>query len=189
VIVAIQGERGSFSEGAARKMAGDDTDILSCATFDELFSAVATGRAHHGAVPVNNTIAGPVYDNADRAQAEPFVVVERMHLLIRQCLIARHEIAVSALRRVASHPMALRQCSMLFRANPECIAVAVHDTAGGVRELMMGQLAVDAVIGSSEAARLYGATILREGVEDTDHNFTEFVLISAKGARFALTPS
>lgn len=182
MIVAIQGAPGSFSEGAARQLVGADAAVLGCGTFDELFAAVASGRADRGVVPVHNTIAGPVYDNAERARSVAFSVMGSVRFAVRQCLIAPRRIPISALRRVASHPVALRQCTRFFAAYPGCTAVPVCDTGSGVRDLMQGRLAVDAVIGSAAAANLYGGTVLLEGVEDRTDNFTEFVLISSGSA-------
>lgn len=176
MIVAIQGAPGSFSEGAARQLAGPNATLLSVVTFDDLFEAVESGRAERGVVPVRNTITGLVYDNAERARR--FTVLDWLPYPVRQCLIARREMAIDAVRRVASHPVALRQCTRFFAANPARVAVPVPDTGSGVRDLMGGSLDVDAVIGSAVAARLYGATILLEGVEDAPENVTEFLLIA-----------
>ena len=65
MIVAIQGEPGSFSAGAAHQLVGSDAELLHCESFDQLFAAVADGRAARGVVPVHNTIAGAVYDNLE----------------------------------------------------------------------------------------------------------------------------
>ena len=177
MIIAIQGAPGSFSEGAARQLAGPEGVMMACGSFDELFAAVASGRAARGVVPVHNTIAGPVYENAERAREAPFAVLGRVEYAVRQCLIAPRATPVAHLRRVASHPVALRQCTRFFDAHPACVGVPVADTGSGVRDIMAGGLAVDAVIGSRAAARLYGATVLLEGIEDRVDNFTEFVLI------------
>jgi prephenate dehydratase len=187
MIVAIQGAPGSFSEGAARLLVGPDADLISCESFDELFAAVASGQADRGVVPVHNTIAGPVYDNAERAAASTFVTMGRLSYPVRQCLIAPGNIAVAELRRVASHPVALRQCTRFFATHPDCVAVEVPDTGGGVRDLMLGRLAADAVIGASTAASLYGATVLLAGIEDRADNVTEFALIARPGTSPANT--
>lgn len=179
MIVAIQGQLGSFSEAAVRDAFGDAAQILSCASFDDLFAAVASGEAAFGAVPVRNTIIGPVADNARRAHGAGFRVVCGVHHLVRQCLIARRGTTIESLRRVASHPVALRQCSRFFASRPHLIAVPISDTAGGVRDLMLGHLDADAAIGSEEAARRYGAVVLADRVEDNPQNFTEFLLITS----------
>jgi prephenate dehydratase len=179
MIVAIQGEIGSFSEAAVRVAFGDAAEILSCASFDDLFAAVASGGAELGAVPVRNTITGSVYDNALRVQGAGFQVVGSLHYPVRQCLIARHGTTIESLRRVASHPVALLQCSRFFAARPHLTAVPVSDTASGVRDLMLDCLDADAAIGSAAAARRYEAVVLVDGVEDNAQNFTEFLLIAS----------
>jgi len=180
VIVAIQGAPGSFSDAAARTLAGPDAELLSCESFDDLFAAVAGGRAGRGVVPVHNAIAGPVYDNAQRANAPPFTILGQLRLPVEQCLIGRSEMPAASIRRVASHPVALRQCIRFFAEHPECVPVEVTDTGGGVRDLMMGRLHADAVIGSATAARMHGATVLRKRVDDAADNFTDFVLIGVQ---------
>lgn len=181
MIVAIPGAPGSFSEAAARRLAGGAARMLSCANFDEVFAAVTSGRAERGVLPVHNSIAGPVHDNADRVRAGTFVEMARLQYPVAQCLIAPRQTEVSVLRRVASHPVALLQCSRFFDAHPDCLPVAVSDTGSGVRDLMGGRLAADAVIGSATAARLYGGTILLDRIDDAEDNATDFVLIACQG--------
>lgn len=182
MIVAIQGVRGSFSEAAARELAGTDAELLNCESFDELFAAVAGGRAGRGVVPVHNAIAGTVYDNAQRANAPPFTILGKLRFPVEQCLIGRGDMPEPSLKRVASHPMALRQCTRFFAEHPGCVPVEVTDTAGGVRDLMAGRLHADAVIGSAAAARIHGAIVLRQRVDDAADNFTEFVMIGVRDA-------
>lgn len=181
MIVAIQGASGSFSDGAARRLAGPAADLLHCADFEALFAAVTSGAAALGVVPVHNTIVGPVCDNGARVRSGAFVVLERLRYPVSQALIAARRTAIAKLRRVASHPVALRQCTGFFAAHPACEPVPVADTGSGVRDLMNGSLAVDAVIASAEASRLYGGTVLLERVDDAVDNATDFILIACKG--------
>jgi len=181
VKVAIQGELGSFSEGAARRLLGAGIEMLCCATFDDLFASVRTGAAPRGVVPVWNTIAGLIYDNAVRARDGTFTVHGTLRYPVQQCLIARPGTRTASLRRVASHPIALQQCTRWFASHPACEAVTVCDTAGGVRDLMMNRLDADAVIASAAAAARYGAELLEAGVEDQRGNVTRFVVVGSRG--------
>ncbi|HEX3581550.1 MAG TPA: prephenate dehydratase domain-containing protein [Thermoanaerobaculia bacterium] len=54
---AFQGERGAFSEEAARKLLGDAIEPLACVTFDDVFDAVARGEAACAVVPIENSLA------------------------------------------------------------------------------------------------------------------------------------
>ena len=63
--VAFQGEHGAYSEAALLKHFGEGTETLPCASFDELFAAVESGRAEAAVVPIENSLAGSVLDNYD----------------------------------------------------------------------------------------------------------------------------
>ncbi|MEP6764426.1 MAG: prephenate dehydratase domain-containing protein [Gemmatimonadaceae bacterium] len=177
MIVAIQGERGSFSEQAAHRFVGVEIKLLCCETFTDLFAAVITGRASRGVVPVRNSIAGTVSDNEHRVVNGEFIVLQSLLLPVRQCLIVRPDLKSTLILRVASHAVALQQCAKWFAAHSDCEAIPVWDTAGAVRELMAGTLNADAVIASSVAAQIHGAEVLAEGIEDCASNATEFLLI------------
>ncbi|MGH7625017.1 MAG: prephenate dehydratase domain-containing protein [Gemmatimonadaceae bacterium] len=177
MIVAIQGELGSFSEGAAHRLLGADIEIRCCMTFDDLFASVRHGLARRGVVPVWNTIAGLIYDNAMRARARAFRVHRELRYPVQQCLIMRPGTSTTPLRRVASHPIALQQCTRWFAAHPHCEPVTIADTAGGVRDLMADRLDVNAVIAPVAAAERYGAELVTAGVEDRRGNVTRFMLI------------
>ncbi|MEP6778470.1 MAG: prephenate dehydratase domain-containing protein [Gemmatimonadaceae bacterium] len=177
MIIAIQGERGSFSDQAAQQLVSGDFDLLCCQSFAELFESVVSGAASHAVLPVRNSIAGTVSNNEERVVDGGFIVLQSLLLPIRQCLIARSGMKLESIRRVASHAVALQQCAKWLAAHAGCEAIAVWDTAGAVRELMAGTLNADAVIASSIAAKIHGAEVLVEGIEDCANNATTFLLI------------
>ena len=184
VAVAIQGEAGSFSHAAALQALGPDIRLVPCPTFEELFRAVERGDAARGAVPIENSLAGSVHENYDLLGAHTLHVVGETQVRVRHCLIARPGTERAAIRRVASHPVALAQCRRFFAEHPDVVPVPAYDTAGSVRDLMAGRpaadarLAADAAIASSLAAELYGATVLQEGLEDHAENYTRFLVVA-----------
>ena len=178
VSVAIQGEPGAFSHTAAEKLFGPGIQLVPTRTFDELFEAVVTGRAHRAMVPVENTLAGSVQGNLDRILRHSLHVVAETRVRIRLCLAAPPGKTLSDIRTAASHPVALQQCQAFFAGHPEMEPVPVYDTAGSIRDLMSGGAAYDAAIGSDLAVRLYGARILVEEIEDNPENHTRFFAVS-----------
>jgi prephenate dehydratase len=178
--VAIQGERGAFSHQAALGVLGEGIEVVPETTFDELFGSVVEGRADRALVPIENSLHGSIHENYDRLQHSPLHIVGETQLRIRQCLIARPESSLDATRTVASHPVALAQCRRFFTEHPEIEAVTAYDTAGAVRDLMRGGLASEAAIASALAARLYGAQILLEGIEDDPENYTRFLVLATE---------
>jgi prephenate dehydratase len=182
--IAIQGEAGSFSHTAALDTHGPALRLVPCATFEELFQAVASGAAHRGIVPIENTLAGSVHENYDLLSAHQLHVVGETQVWIHHCLIARPGTGLPEVRRVASHPVALAQCRRFFVTHPNLVAVPSYDTAGSVRNLIAGEghAHADAAIASALAAELYGGEVLAEGLEDHAENYTRFLVIAREPA-------
>ena len=176
--VAIQGEKGAFSHQAAIAALGPGIEVLSRATFDELFDTVVEEKADRALVPIENSLHGSIHENYDRLKSRPLHIVGETQLRIRQCLIARPGSSVGMIRRVASHPVALAQCRRFFAERPQVEAVTAYDTAGAVQDLMKGGLATQGAIASRLAAELYGAQVLLDGIEDDPENYTRFLLLA-----------
>jgi prephenate dehydratase len=177
---AIQGVRGSFSHAAAIDASDEDVEVVECRTFEDLFDAVAAGRADRGVVPVENSLAGAVQRNMDLLLEHDLHVVAEAQVRVRLCLAARPGTALEGVERVASHPVALEQCRAFFRAKPGLEPVAAFDTAGSIKELMTGESLYDAAIGSSLAASLYGASVLATDLEDDPGNYTRFLIVAGE---------
>ena len=175
--VAIQGELGAFSHQAALQLVSNPV-VRACRTFEDLFAAVVSGDADLGVVPVENTLAGAVQRTMDLLVEHTLHAVGETRVPIRLCLAARPGVDLADLRVVASHPVALQQCLRFFRDHPHLVPTAAYDTAGSVKDLMEGGVAWDAAVGSALAARLYGAHVLAENIEDNEHNYTRFLAVA-----------
>lgn len=172
--IFIQGERGSFSHEAARRMV-KGARIVPCATFGAVFDGVAKGAA--SVIPIENTLAGSVGENLDLLLERDVFVRAELPLRIAHCLIAPAGVKFAGVRRVLSHPVALDQCREFFRRHPRIEAVPAHDTAGAVRQVVKEKMGDAAAIAAQAAAQEYGARILRRNLEDHRQNFTRFLLI------------
>lgn len=175
--IAFQGERGAFSEEAARLLAGADVPVLPCQRFEEVFRAVKEGRASGAAVPIENTLAGSVHENYDHLVNFELPIVGETSVRIVHNLIAPEGVPFSRIRRVFSHPVALNQCLDFFAKNPQIERIPFYDTAGSVKMVTEERLTDAAGIASSVAAEIYGGRILRKSIESDRQNFTRFFLL------------
>jgi prephenate dehydratase len=176
--VAIQGELGAFSHEAALGALGDAVEVVPRPSFEALFASVVNGEADRAIVPIENSLAGSIHENYDRLKSGPLHIVGETQLRIRQCLIGRPGATLRALRRVASHPVALAQCRRFFQEHPEIEAVAAYDTAGSVQDLLKTGPIEGGAIASRLAAELYGGLLLLEGIEDDPQNYTRFLVLA-----------
>ena len=175
--VAIQGERGSFSEEAATKLLGPRISVLPCATFATAFALLRKGRADRGVIPIENTLAGSVHENYDHLLEHKFWVEAELNLRIRLMLIARRGVRLRQIEKVYSHPVALAQCRGFFARHRGVEPVVAYDTAGSVKMIVEQRSTKAAAIAGRLAARAYGAGVLVPNIEDFRSNFTRFLLV------------
>jgi prephenate dehydratase len=181
-VVAFQGERGSFSEEAAYKLLGKGVQVRPCETFAAIFESVVSGRSKYCLAPIENTLAGSVYENYDLLLSNDLHIVGEVNLRIVHNLIAFPGTTPQNLRQVYSHPVALAQCSKFFQRHPKVEKIPFYDTAGAVKMLAERRIGGAAGIASSIAAAVYQGRILKSHLEDHHENFTRFLLLSKTAA-------
>jgi prephenate dehydratase len=179
--VAIQGEAGSFSHEAAKRMVRGCT-IVPCARSVEVFDRLERGSVNAAVIPIENSLAGSVAEHFDLLLARNVSIQREYRLRIVHNLIAAPGVKLSDIRRVYSHPMALDQCRDFFRKHPKVEVTPFYDTAGGVKHVIENGLRDAAGIAGRQAAVAYKGRILAAGIEDDKRNFTRFLLIR-KGRR------
>ena len=179
--VAFQGERGAFSEEAALKLLGHEIQLVPQRTFAALYSSLENGDADYVLAPVSNTIAGPVQASVELLQQSSLQRLDEVELQIEQHLIGCPDATLTKLESVQSHPVALAQCKRFFAEHPRLKPITADDTAGSVAEIMQRGDPTRAAIAGRRAAEIYGASIIRESIQDQSENFTRFVLLTVKG--------
>jgi prephenate dehydratase len=180
--VAIQGEAGSFSHEAAKRMVKGCT-VVPCSHSVEVFDRLKRGSADAAVIPIENSLAGSVAEHFDLLLARNVSIQQEYRLRIVHNLIAAPGVKMGDIRQVFSHPVALDQCRDFFRAHRKIKAMPFYDTAGSVKHVIESGLRDAAGIAGRQAATVYRGRILEAGIEDDKQNFTRFFLIR-KGRRF-----
>jgi len=179
------GPPGTFSEEAARRAtATREAELVPFGSIHEAVIAVDRGLVDRALVPVENSLEGGVTATLDALawDAPDTVIVGEAVLAIRNCLIAREEIALGAIEAVISHPQPLAQCARFLRDElPGAAVRAAASTAEAVRAVGESD-APWAALGPSGAAERYGCRVLREEVDDEPGNATRFVWLGAAGS-------
>jgi monofunctional chorismate mutase len=180
-IVAIQGELGSFSdEAVTRYWTGRGVALpqIDCA---RVVTAVRSGRATHGMLAMENSIAGIVPEaHAALAASPDIAVIGEIVVPIVQCLMAPRGATLDSVRAVHSHPIALRQCATFLAANPHLEPRDAYDTAGAARDVSARGDIRHAAIAGRAAAKRYGLELLAEDVGDRPRNETRFAVITRR---------
>ncbi len=185
--VAFQGERGAFSEEAARRILGEGIEPCPRREFDQMFEAVIRDEADCAMVPMENTLAGSVIKNYDLVANNDLEVIGEVVLRVAHHLIAAKGTKLANIRRVFSHPVALAQCEDYLRKLrvelPNLEVLPAYDTAGAVKLVLENGRRDEAAIASRIAAGIYRAQILAEGIESNPQNFTRFFVMARPDRR------
>jgi len=181
VRAGFQGERGAFSEIAVRQLLGSESDPIPFEWFDGVFAGLMEKKIDAAVIPMENTLHGSVIENFDHLLNHDVEVVGETSVRIVHNLIALPGVAFKDIKEVYSHPVALNQCLKFLQQNPQIEKKTFYDTAGSVKMLAETKRRDAAAIASNLSADIYGARILKRGIEDDRANFTRFFLLQRKG--------
>ncbi len=177
--VAIQGFEGSYHDIATRQFFKDEqTELICCETFNEVFEAIASDNNVVALVAIENTIAGSLLHNYELLRDSGCIIVGEQKLRIAHCICCLPDESWEDLREIHSHPVALAQCEAFLQRHPNLKAVQADDTALSAKEIKEKGLRGHAAICSIHAAQMYGMRILEENIETNKHNFTRFLVIA-----------
>jgi prephenate dehydratase len=174
--IAYQGEPGANSHLIC-KQAYPEAEAVACASFEDVFAAVENGDADLAMIPIDNSVAGRVADIHHFLPTSNLHIVAEHFLRIQFTLMGIEGATLDSIKTVHSHVHALGQCRKVIR-ELGLTTVISGDTAGAAREIAEAQDPTQAAIAPPLAAEIYGLRILREDVEDEDHNTTRFVVLS-----------
>jgi len=174
--IAYQGEPGANSHLVCMQHY-PEWEALACASFEDVFASVESGEADLAMIPIDNSIAGRVADIHHFLPTSGLHIIGEHFLRIQFTLMGVPGSTLQTIRTVHSHVHALGQCRRVIR-ELGLVPVISGDTAGAAREISELVDPTQAAIAPALAAEIYGLTILREDVEDEDHNTTRFVVLS-----------
>ncbi len=176
--IAYQGEPGANSHIACRE-AYPDHEATACGTFEDAFAAVKEGETDLAMIPIDNSVAGRVADIHHLLPASNLYIIGEHFLRVHHQLLIVPGAAPGNLKSVHSHVHALGQCRKVIR-EMKLKPVVAADTAGAARELAEVKDKTRAALATRLAAEIYGLEVLKENVEDEEHNTTRFIVLSAR---------
>jgi len=180
--VGYLGPQGTFSEEALLDSAGADAvEPVALASIYDTVSALRQGDVRFALVPIENSLEGSINVTLDllAGEAADVRIVGEALLRVRHCLIAARMLALEEIETVLTHPQVPGQCTRLLRGElSHARVLAAASTAEAVRGVVEQPGRGRAALGTMLAAEIYGATVIREGVQDREDNETRFVWLA-----------
>ena len=179
--VACQGVEGAYSQIAACKLF-DVPDISFFETFEGVMRAVRDGFCEFGVLPIENSTAGSVNAVYDLLAQFDFHIVRSLRLKIDHNLLVKPGTKFQDVREVYSHGQAIAQCAGFIEGHglhatkyPQHRHVGPATTGSpkppnaSARRRLSPRAAV---------RRSDGLEVLEPNIQDSDNNYTRFVVIS-----------
>src|SRR3984957_6229620 len=176
--ISFQGEPGANSHIACNE-AYSGYEPLPCPTFEDAFTAVRTGRAVLGMIPIDNSVAGRVADIHHLMPESGLHIVAEWFLPVQHQLMAPRGATLKTIKTVESHVHALGQCRNIIRTLG-IKAVVAADTAGAAREVAEAGDVTRAALATALAAKIYGLQTLKKDVADARQNPPRFIVLPRK---------
>jgi prephenate dehydratase len=185
MVAGYFGPEGTFTHEAllAATAGVGGLEPIALPTIYDTVMAVHDRTVERALVPIENSLEGSVNATLDSLafETEDVTIVGEVVQPIRHCLIARHELELSDVEVVLSHPQANAQCARFIRTRlPAAKVRPASSTAEAVR-MLAGHEGPWAALGNRAAAERYGCVVLRAGVEDVPGNETRFVWLAPGG--------
>ena len=177
---AFSGKQGAYAEQAIGRYFDSDAEALSVDSFRGVFQAVADGRAEYGMIPIENSLAGSIYDNYDNlSNFEDISIVGAIHLRIQHSLLGVKGTTLDTIKRVYSHPQGHSQCVKLLSEHSDWEKIASSSTSTAAKFVADSKSVENAAIASSINSKYYDLEIIQESIEDDPRDYTRFVVIAA----------
>ena len=174
--IAYCGVKGAYSHIAAGKIFPEG-EFRAYPNFRLAYEAVEKGECRYVVLPIENSTAGDVGSNVDMIFEGPLWINGIYELHITHNLLGKPGTPLDEIREVISHPQALEQCGSYLEEHGFHIQSA-QNTAIAAKEVAEGKNPYIAAIASKETAKLYGLSILAEGINECDNNTTRFAVLS-----------
>ncbi|MCK9169840.1 MAG: 3-deoxy-7-phosphoheptulonate synthase [Treponema sp.] len=180
IVCAYSGKRGAFAEQAISRYFDTGVTALPVDSFRMVFQKVVDGQADYGIVPIENTLAGSVFENYDNlTQFEDVSIVGAVHLRVQHSLLGIKGTTTDTIKTVYSHPQAISQCSKFLALHSEWNRVDCVSTSTAACEVAESGSNKNAAIASGVNASYYKLDVVQENIEDDPANYTRFVVIAA----------
>jgi prephenate dehydratase len=178
--VAYLGPVGTFTEAAARMIAGGDDErhLAAYGDISEVLRAVDEGVAARGVVPIENTLEGSVTATLDALAFDTELLIHgEIELPVTLVAAGREGAELATAEAVYSHPVALSACRRwLSTVVPQAERLIAASTARAA-ELIAAEEPGPLAIVNPLAAERYGLEVLATDITDRAVNSTRFVVV------------
>ena len=186
-IVGIQGGHGSFNEEAALAnlanygIANYQLEFLH--TTENVFKSLEKSEIDFGQFAIRNTLGGEVEESVLAMSGRKFFIIGEYHLKVAHALMINPQAKLADIEIIITHPQVLLQCKQTLQARfggiklNECEGDLI-DPAKVAELIGANKLPKNiATLSNKLLAKIYNLQVVAENLQDSDDNYTTFLLV------------
>ena len=176
-VIACQGTEGAYSQQACEKLFYNPS-IMYFNNFRGVFDAVKAGMCKYGILPIENSVYGSVTQVIDLMREYDFYIVKSAKIQINHALLKKK--GSKEIKEIISHTQALGQCDKYIKSLGNIKVTVCDNTAEAAKMVAESGRDDIAAIASPLCAELYNLEIAEDKINNSENNYTRFILISKK---------
>ena len=141
-------------------------------------NAVEKGFCKYGVLPIENSYAGSVNAVYDLMKEHKFYIVKSLRMPVYHNLIVNNGVKISDIKEIISHEQAINQCRKYLEKFPGVKITPVANTALASKMVKDSGRTDLGALSSRECAEYYGLKILDADIQDSNSNYTRFIVIA-----------
>lgn len=173
--VSFQGERGAYSEAAAKVFFNTKINAIPLPTFAKVLENTIQDKTEYSILPIENSLEGSIGESYDLLYSTSLNAIGEIYYRIEHCLIGSG--SLEEIDTVYSHPQALGQCRNFIEKH-NMKTVPSYDTAGSVKIIKELNKKNIACIASKDASKIYNMPVISENIANNLNNYTRFLILS-----------
>jgi len=139
------------------------------------------GKVDYGMIPIENSLAGSVFENLDNLyRFEDVDIVGSLKLRIEHSLLTPKGGSLETIKNVYSHPQGFSQCEDFLQKYPHWNLIECSSTSDAAKLVSQKNSPENAAIASMVAAQGFNLEVLASGIETDPKNYTRFIVITTK---------
>ena len=175
--IAYLGIPGSYSSEAMSNYFGENIESKNFNSFEAIFDAVETEEVDYAILPFENSSTGAIKDNYDLIRERNLYIVGEYNLKVDHNLLGNIGSNLENIKEVYSHPQPIEQCSKYLK-DKNWKLLPFTSTALSAQFVSESKSLDKAAIGSSQLSKLYNLEILEKNINNSENNYTRFIIIS-----------
>ncbi len=176
--IVFYGAEGSYTEQAAIKYFGSDSDRYNVATFDDAFAELEKGNADYAVLPIENSYTGTIADVIDLLAKYGYFITGEVDVPIRHCLLGVPGARLSDIKTVYSHEQGIMQSREFLKTLGEVELKEYYSTSQSAQKVADDKDITKAAIAGRQNAEIYGLEVLAADINNSAKNTTRFIIVS-----------